>query len=80
MLDGEVPIINGATSSIGERIAELLIEEGACVVFTGRKARARRSRRGSAATSALRMEAVRRVLVDLELGFVGCKAAARETR
>ena len=37
MLDGKVAIVTGATSGIGRRTAELLVEEGARVVFTGRR-------------------------------------------
>jgi len=37
MLDGKVAIITGATSGIGERTAELFVQEGARVVFTGRR-------------------------------------------
>ena len=37
MVDGKVGIITGATSGIGQRTAELFVEEGAKVVFTGRR-------------------------------------------
>ena len=37
MLDGKIAIITGATSGIGERTAELFVQEGARVVFTGRR-------------------------------------------
>ena len=37
MLDGKIAIITGATSGIGERTAELFVEEGARVCFTGRR-------------------------------------------
>ncbi len=36
-LDGKVAIVTGATSGIGRRTAELFVEEGARVVFTGRR-------------------------------------------
>ena len=38
MVDGKVAIVTGATSGIGTRTVEVLIEEGARVVFTGRRA------------------------------------------
>ena len=38
MLDGKIAIITGATSGIGERSAELFVEEGATVVLAGRRA------------------------------------------
>jgi NAD(P)-dependent dehydrogenase (short-subunit alcohol dehydrogenase family) len=37
MVDGKVGIVTGATSGIGRRTAELFVEEGAKVVFTGRR-------------------------------------------
>jgi NAD(P)-dependent dehydrogenase (short-subunit alcohol dehydrogenase family) len=37
LLDGKIAIITGATSGIGQRTAEVFVEEGAKVVFTGRR-------------------------------------------
>ncbi|RPI32387.1 MAG: glucose 1-dehydrogenase [Hyphomicrobiaceae bacterium] len=37
MVDGKIAIITGATSGIGARTAELFVDEGASVVFTGRR-------------------------------------------
>jgi len=36
-LDGKVAIVTGATSGIGERIAQMFVAEGACVVAAGRR-------------------------------------------
>ncbi len=38
VLNGKIAIITGATSGIGERAAELFVEEGATVVLSGRRA------------------------------------------
>jgi NAD(P)-dependent dehydrogenase (short-subunit alcohol dehydrogenase family) len=36
-LDGKVAVVTGATSGIGDRIAELFVAEGASVVAAGRR-------------------------------------------
>jgi NADP-dependent 3-hydroxy acid dehydrogenase YdfG len=36
-LDGKVAIVTGATSGIGEKIAEVFVEQGATVIATGRR-------------------------------------------
>jgi NAD(P)-dependent dehydrogenase (short-subunit alcohol dehydrogenase family) len=53
MVDGKVAIVTGATSGIGTRTVEALIEEGARVVFTGR-----RSEEGEAVAGRLGADAV----------------------
>jgi NAD(P)-dependent dehydrogenase (short-subunit alcohol dehydrogenase family) len=37
VLDGKVAIVTGATSGIGEKIAEVFVEQGATVIATGRR-------------------------------------------
>ena len=37
ILDGKVAIVTGATSGIGEKIAEVFVEQGATVIATGRR-------------------------------------------
>lgn len=37
ILDGKVAIVTGATSGIGEKIAEIFVEQGATVIATGRR-------------------------------------------
>ena len=52
-LDGKVAVVTGATSGIGERIAEVFVEEGAQVVATGR-----REQEGAALANKLREKVI----------------------
>jgi NADP-dependent 3-hydroxy acid dehydrogenase YdfG len=43
VLDGRVAIVTGATSGIGEKIAEVLVEQSATVIAIGRALRRSRA-------------------------------------
>ena len=60
LVDGKVAIVTGATSGIGARTVELFVDEGARVVFTGRRqeeGEAIAARLGSASVAFVRADA-----------------------